>query len=100
MIKCVWVAPTKHTSGRAVKAGDLTGFSLRMKVEGAPAFTEIAKPAATVTSFEVDANDPGTYQFELVALSSNGKTSAPATGSVTIVDTTPLEAPALTVSIV
>lgn len=100
MIRCTWTAPTEHTSGRPAKPGALTGYTLRMKVDGAPSFTEIATPGPEVTSYEVDVNDPGTYEFELVAHSSNGRTSAPATGSVTIADSTPLRAPVLVVELV
>ncbi len=99
-IRLTWSAPTKHTSGRPAAAGDLTGYVLRMKVDGAPSFTQIATPAATATQFDVDVSDPGTYSFELVAGSSNGKTSAPATGGTTIADSTPLEAPVLEVKLV
>ena len=90
----------KFKSGRAVKAGDVTGFSLKMKVDGAPSFTEIAKPGPTVQSFDVDVNDPGSYSFQLTALSSNGKISDAATASVTISETTALETPVLTVAVV
>lgn len=100
MIRCTWTAPTKFKSGRTVKAGDITGYILRMKVDGAPSFTEIAKPAANATSFEVDVNDPGKYDFALAAVASNGKVSDAGTASVTIAETTALEAPVLTVAVV
>jgi hypothetical protein len=100
MIRCTWTAPTEHTSGRPAKPGDLVGYMLRMRVDGAPSFTEIAAPGPTDTSYEVDVSDPGTYEFELVARASNGSRSEAATGSVTINDSTPLRAPVLTVALV
>lgn len=100
MIRVTWTTPTKFKSGRAAKAGDLAGYRLMMKVDGAPNFTEIARPAVAATQFEVDVNDPGTYSFQLFANSSNGKVSDPATGSVTIAETTALEAPVMTVAVV
>lgn len=100
MIRCTWTAPTEHTSGRPAKPGDLVGYSLFMKVDGAPTFTELAELGPTETQYEVDVSDPGTYEFQLVARSSNDKASAPATGSVTISDSTPLRAPVLTVALV
>lgn len=100
-IRCTWVAPTHHTSGRPIKAGALVGFELSMRVEGAPSFTLIAQPGPTVTSFDIDATDPGLYEFQLVAVGSNGTKSAPAAGSVTIADASALNAPtAFTVALV
>ncbi len=99
MIRVTWTGPTRHTSGSPIKPGELAGFTLKMKVDGAPTFTEIATLPAAATEFEIDVNDAGTYQFELVAEATNGKDSAPATGSVTITDETPLEAPALSVAL-
>lgn len=100
MIRCTWTAPTEHTSGRPAKPGDLVGYMLRMRVDGAPSFTEIAAPGPQDTEYEIDVNDPGTYEFELVARSSNGRRSEAATGTVTIADETPLRAPVLEVHLV
>lgn len=100
MIRVTWIAPTKHTSGRPIKADELTGFVLRMKVDGAPEFTDVAEPQADETEFELDVNDPGTYEFELVALGKvAAMNSAPAKGSIAISDDTPLEAPTITVEL-
>lgn len=99
-IRVEWTAPTTHTSGRPVGAGDLTGYILSMRVQGAPSFSEIGRPTAADVQFDVDVTDPGTYEFQLEALASNGTTSAPGTASVTIADTSPLAAPVVTARIV
>ncbi len=98
-IRVEWEAPTKHTSGRPAAAGDLVGYVLSMRVEGAPDFTDIAEPAAEATSIDIDVSDPGLYQFELRARSSNGEVSAPGSAVVVIADDTPLEAPVVSARI-
>lgn len=95
-IKCTWIAPTKHKSGRP---GVPSGYDLQMKVEGAPGFTSIAEPAADALEFIVDVTDPGLYEFRLFAKHANGTVSDAGTGSVTIADASPLEAPVLTVTL-
>lgn len=99
-IKCTWTAPTKRKSGRPLDPKDIANYVLSMKVEGAPAFTVVARPAADATEFTLDVNDPGAYDFELVAIDSAGRTGDAATGSITIADTTAPGAPTLTVELV
>ena len=92
-IHLTWSTPTKHTSGRPVKAGALAGYELFMKVDGAPEFTSIADLDPEDTMFVLDVDDAGDYDFRLVALGTNGTRSAPATGSVSIADSSPIEMP-------
>lgn len=99
-IRCTWVAPAKHKSGRPAAAGMLVGYDLQMKVEGAPSFTSIAQPGANETEFTIDVTDPGLYEFRLFARAANETISDAGTGSIVIPDTSPLEAPALTVALV
>jgi hypothetical protein len=64
-----------------------------MRVEGAPDFTEIDLPGPTTSEFVLDVADSGLYEFRLTVIAKNGKESAPATGSVMIPETGPLETP-------
>ena len=100
-IKCVWTAPTKHKSGRPAAPGDIAGYDLQMKVEGAPSYTSIAADlSADELEFIVDVTDPGFYEFRIFAKGSNGTVSDPAHGAITIADGSALEAPGLVVELV
>lgn len=98
-IKLDWPTPTTRTSGRPLQPGDLVGYALNMKVDGAPSFTALNPPAATDTTYTVDVTDPGTYDFEMHAIDKNQRAGASWTGVITIEDTSPISAPVVTLSL-
>jgi hypothetical protein len=100
-IRCRWNIPAKYKSGRALPPADMAGFELFMRVAGAPAFTSVGKLGPAVVEHTLDVDATGTYEFQLTATTKNGKVcDPPATGSVTIAETTGPETPTLTVDLV
>lgn len=87
-IKCTWTPPATRESGRPIDPADIAGYSLVMRVEGAPEFTEIATPAATVREYVLDVTDPGLYEFQLFVIDTDGRKSKPSAGAVMIPDST------------
>lgn len=96
-IKITWVAPTTRRSGRPLDPNDIANYVLSMRVEGAPAFSEIARPLKSETSFSLDVSDPGLYQFSLSLVDTGGRVGTPATGQIVIPDTSLPNAPAMTI---
>lgn len=79
----VWSAPTQNTDGSAISG--LTGYIIQYGPSTAQMTQSISVPSASTTSYEIGNLAPGTYYFEIIALSSDGTQSAPSNvGSVTI----------------
>ena len=83
-----WDAPTTHTDGTPVVAGEILGYVVQ---EGGQ---QISTETITGTSFVTGEYPAGTYNFDVIALDTNNAlnsaASAPASGTV---PPAPLSAP-------
>lgn len=91
MIRVRWQAPLTRVSGRPISDAEIDGYRLEIRVEGAPDFTILM--VNKVLEFSVDADAPGLYEFRVFTVDTAGRSSAPASGSVAIPDTTAPGAP-------
>ena len=70
-----WTAPTKNTDGTPLT--DLAGYIIRYGTDEAAMTQSIRVSSAATTEYEISNLTPGTYYFEVIALSSEGTQSTP-----------------------
>lgn len=100
MLRISWTIPTKRKSGRPLKPGDIARFELQVKVDGAPDFSSLDSVPPTADTYEIDNPSPGDYSFRVRAVDAAGGAGDWGSGAVTIPDTSPIEAPTVTLVLV